>query len=65
MSVLERGSNERGRQRRQTAQAVAALCVGGMVVARAFDDRKVADELRSACTSVALKLGGWSKNGRG
>ena len=62
VSVLERGSNQRGKERRQTAQAVAALCVGGMVVARALDDREVADELRSACTSVALKLGGWSKN---
>ncbi len=65
VSVLERSSHEGRRQRRVTAQAVAALCVGGMVVARALDDRKVADELRSACTSVALKLGGWSKNGRG
>jgi TetR/AcrR family transcriptional regulator, transcriptional repressor for nem operon len=64
VSVLERGSNERRRQRRQTAQAVAALCVGGMVVARALGDRKVADELRGACTSVALKLGGWSKNAK-
>jgi TetR/AcrR family transcriptional repressor of nem operon len=65
VSVLERSSSARGRQRRQRAQAVAALCVGGMVVARALDDRKVADKLRSACTSVALKLGGWSRNGRG
>jgi TetR/AcrR family transcriptional repressor of nem operon len=65
VSVLERSSKERGKQRREIAQAVAALCVGGMVVARALDDRKVADELRNACTSVALKLGGWSKNGHG
>jgi TetR/AcrR family transcriptional repressor of nem operon len=63
VSVLERGSNVGGRQRRVNAQAVAALCVGGMVVARALDDRRVADELRSACTSVALTLGGWQRSG--
>ncbi len=65
VSVLERGSNRGGKQRRVNAQAVAALCVGGMVVARALDDRRVADELRSACTSVALRLGGWQKSGGG
>jgi TetR/AcrR family transcriptional regulator, transcriptional repressor for nem operon len=63
VSVLERGSNGGGRQRRVNAQAVAALCVGGMVVARALDDRHMADELRSACMSVALRLGGWQKSG--
>jgi TetR/AcrR family transcriptional repressor of nem operon len=62
VTVLQRSSNDGGRQRRVTAQAVAALCVGGMVVARALDDRKVADELRSACTTVALRLGGWQKS---
>lgn len=41
------------------ARAIAALCVGGMVVARAMDDRRVADELREACMTVALRLGGW------
>jgi TetR/AcrR family transcriptional repressor of nem operon len=63
VSVLERGSNEGGTLRRVNAQAVAALCVGGMVVARALDDRRMADELRSACTSVALRLGGWQRSG--
>jgi AcrR family transcriptional regulator len=63
VSVLERGSKGGGRQRRVNAQAVAALCVGGMVVARALDDRRVADELRDACTSVALRLGGWQRGG--
>jgi hypothetical protein len=47
------------------------LCVGGMVVARAMDDRAVADELRDACMRVALELGGWpaargaKRNGNG
>jgi TetR/AcrR family transcriptional regulator, transcriptional repressor for nem operon len=37
------------------------LCIGGMVVARALVDRNLADELRDACMSVALDLGGWAK----
>jgi TetR/AcrR family transcriptional regulator, transcriptional repressor for nem operon len=61
VSVLERSSIENGRSRRTTAQATAALCVGGMVVARAMVNRPGADELRDACLSVALKLGGWDK----
>src|ERR1700723_4206651 len=38
VSVLERSTAENGRSRRMTAQATAALCVGGMVVARAMDN---------------------------
>src|ERR1700748_43520 len=37
VSVLERSAKENGRSRKATAQATAALCVGGMVVARAMD----------------------------
>jgi TetR/AcrR family transcriptional repressor of nem operon len=61
VSVLERSLIEKGRQRRTTAQTIAALSIGGMVVARAMVDRDLADELRAACTSVALELGGWNK----
>jgi AcrR family transcriptional regulator len=57
VSVLERGMGGRNRQR--SGQAIAAMCVGGMVVARAMDDRALADELRDSCMSVALELGGW------
>lgn len=69
-SVLERSCAKNGSGRRAKAQAVAALCVGGMVVARALEDREYADELRDACREVALKLGGWKKeqagkNGKG
>src|SRR6266851_348527 len=58
-----------GRPRRATAQGIASLCIGGMVVARALVDPALADELRDACMSVALNLGGWpkqskSKNGK-
>ncbi len=64
MSVLERGQTGRNRSRRTTAQAIAALCVGGMVVARAMVDRALADELRRACMTVALQLGGWNNENK-
>jgi len=64
VSVLERSAKENGRSRRMTAQATAALCVGGMVVARAINNREVADELRDACMAVALELGGRDTGGK-
>jgi len=64
VGVLERGMLNGGRARRGTAEAIAALCVGGMVVARAAEDRRLADDLRDACIGVALKLGGWERNGK-
>jgi hypothetical protein len=59
VDVLERNVTDEKQDRRAKAQAVAALCVGGMVVARAIENRIVADELRDACMSIALHLGGW------
>ena len=41
--------------------AIAALCIGGMVVARSMNDRALGDKLREAATNVALELGGWSR----
>jgi AcrR family transcriptional regulator len=67
VSVLERSSTQNAassRTRRTRAQAMAALCVGGMVVARAMENREVADELRDACMGVALELGGWAEGPR-
>ncbi|HWW15565.1 MAG TPA: TetR/AcrR family transcriptional regulator [Candidatus Dormibacteraeota bacterium] len=69
VSVLERSLVHKGRRRRTTAQGIAALSIGGMVVARTMVDRALADELRTACMAVAINLGGWdkkskSKNGR-
>jgi TetR/AcrR family transcriptional repressor of nem operon len=61
VSVLERSLEESRRKQHATAQAVAALCVGGMVVARAMENRTSADALRDACMSVALELGGWDR----
>jgi AcrR family transcriptional regulator len=61
VSVLERSMHARSRERHAVAQAMAALCVGGMVVARAMEDRRSAARLRNACMRVALALGGWNR----
>jgi AcrR family transcriptional regulator len=59
VGLLEQCVMDEKQHRHAKAQAVAALCVGGMVVARAIEDRVVADELRDACMAIALQLGGW------
>ena len=61
VDVLQRSLVDKNRPRRARAQAMAALCVGGMVVARAIGDRTIADQLRAACMAIALDLGGWHK----
>lgn len=62
-NLSKNGSSSSGNGHpRATAQATAALCVGGMVVARAMLDRTLADELRDACMAVALQLGGWDRH---
>ena len=43
-----------------TAMAIAALCIGGMVAARSMNDRGLSDGLREAAKKVALELGGWT-----
>jgi TetR/AcrR family transcriptional repressor of nem operon len=50
-----------GVKARERALAVAALCIGGMAVARAVDDVKLAHEIREAARDMALSLGGWNK----
>jgi TetR/AcrR family transcriptional regulator, transcriptional repressor for nem operon len=65
VNVLERSLPANGRNRHNVARATAALCVGGMVVARAIEDRRSADDLRDACMSVAFELGEWNKGKRG
>jgi TetR/AcrR family transcriptional regulator, transcriptional repressor for nem operon len=59
VQVLQQGMGSNGNDAHARAQATAALCVGGMVVARALADGNLADELRESCTDVALQLGGW------
>jgi len=63
VSVLERSMTNKNGASRGTAQAIAALSIGGMVVARTLVDRGHADELRGACIAAALELGGWGKDG--
>ena len=60
VSVLERSLSDKKGSSHARAQAIAALCVGGMVVARSMADRALSDELRDACMLVALRLGGWN-----
>ena len=64
VSVLERSLAQSGRHRRTTAQSIAALSIGGMIVARTMVDRALGDELRTACMAVALNLGGWNQEGK-
>ncbi len=64
VSVLERSLIRNGRRRRATAQGIAALSIGGMIVARTMVDRALADQLRAACMAVALDLGGWNKRSK-
>jgi len=59
VSVLERSQVQRDKSRQMRAQAIAALCIGGMVAARSMVDRRLADKLRTACVDVGLMLGGW------
>ncbi len=60
VGALESGIRGNRRARSQRAQAIAALCVGGLVVARALRNDGAADELREACMAVAVGLGGWN-----
>ena len=62
VDVLRRSLRDKTRHRRLTAEAIAALCIGGMVVARTMVDCTLADELREACTIMAHRLGGWERS---
>jgi TetR/AcrR family transcriptional repressor of nem operon len=64
VSVLERSMRTHKSDRHTAAQAMAALCIGGMVVARAMQNRRPADALRDSCLQVALALGGWPARNR-
>jgi len=59
VDILANGSRSNRHPDRTSALAIAALCVGGMVIARASDDQRLADEVRDSCREVALRLGGW------
>ena len=56
---FEQAANGSTQTRRTNALAIAALCVGGMVLSRSIEDRKLADELRGAAKAAALELAKW------
>jgi AcrR family transcriptional regulator len=60
VTLLGREVRSGSQPRENTAMAIAALCIGGMVVARSMNDRGLGDRLREAATGVALDLGGWT-----
>ncbi len=54
VGLFERGLDKKGRQSRQQALSLAALCVGGMVIAKSLPDSELAEEVRDAAQSFAL-----------
>jgi AcrR family transcriptional regulator len=61
VAFLQRDAKGAAAIPRPTALAIAALCVGGMIIARASAERTLADEVREACKAMALELGGWER----
>ena len=53
------GVKKSPRAKENSALAIAALCIGGMVVSRSMNDHTLGEQLREAATKVALELGGW------
>ena len=60
IECFEQTPEERAKPDRKRALAIAALCVGGMVLARSVEDRGLADEMREAAMTIALSLGNWA-----
>lgn len=60
IATFEHGVQASAQPARQRALALTSLCVGGMVLARAIEDRSLANELREATMAIALKLGQWT-----
>jgi TetR/AcrR family transcriptional regulator, transcriptional repressor for nem operon len=56
VTLIERSLSGTPRARREQAQGIAALCVGGLVVSRALRSKGLADQLRQSCMAVALGL---------
>ena len=59
VSLLGRDLRNSTQPPENTAMAIAALCIGGMVVARSMNDHDLGARLREAAIRVALQLGGW------
>ena len=52
-------ANLQGRRARDRAVVLVALCVGGMVLARALDDQTLANDFLGATHKFALRTTGW------
>ncbi len=55
---LEKGLS--GPDAKSRALAIAVLCIGGMAVARAVDDTKLANDIREAAKKTAFSISGWA-----
>ena len=51
-----------GRSPRERGLALVALAVGGMVLARAIDDKPLSDEIRDAARGEAFATTGWTED---
>jgi TetR/AcrR family transcriptional repressor of nem operon len=55
-SLTQQPSGRSAAQNRQQALSLAALCVGGMILARTLDDSKLAGEVQTAAHQLALNM---------
>ncbi len=60
VGLFETDLTNRREDARERALALAALCVGGMVLARTLPDSTLAEEVRVAAQTKALKIAGGS-----
>lgn len=56
VGLFEKGIDKEAGESRQQALSMAALCVGGMVIAKSLPDSELAEEVRNAAQSFALSL---------
>jgi TetR/AcrR family transcriptional repressor of nem operon len=49
------------RTQRDRALAIAAMVVGGMVLARAVDDKELSDDLRKSARRQVMEMTGWAE----
>lgn len=58
VGLFENGMPEKAAQTREAALSLAALCVGGMVLARTLPDSGLAGEVRLAAYRTAMEIAG-------
>lgn len=61
VSLFENNLRDTTPEGRQRALSLAALCVGGMVIARTLPDSGMADSVRAAAFATAMELVGGSR----